>query len=264
MSNNNTFSSRRFSLLFKQHFIHNNKLLLYSTVAYVGVVFLLLSLVQVAENFYPHDLENFRGFLIGFVLVCGILYTGYAFPAFRSKESSINYIMVPGSVLEKFLFELVSRIGLILILLPFLYWVTFNMQGYFFTLFMKYTFEPVGIQYLTKVEIPDEVDGLFWFVTLVASGVMLGFILPFTGAAMFSKQPLIKTLFAVAIIITLYSAYAYVVVEHLGLANYNPNDSLWLIPNNVADAYQFFGIALILANLIMIILAYRKLKEREV
>ena len=264
MSNNNTFNGKRFLLLFKQHFIHNNKLLLYSTVAYVGVVFLLLSLVQTAEDFRPHNLESFRGFLIGFVLVFGILYVGYAFPAFRSKESSINYLMVPGSVLEKFLFELVSRIGLILVLLPFLYWITFNIQGYFFTLFTKYAFEPIGLQFLAKVEMPSEVDSLFWFVTLIVSGVVLGFVLPFTGAAMFSKQPLVKTLFAIALIIIFYSAYTYLIVEKLGVANYKPNDSMWLIPSNEAGAFQFFGIALILANLVMLFVAYRKLKEREV
>ena len=48
---NNIFSRKRFSLLFKQHFIHNAQLLVFSTVAYIGVIFIVLSIVQVGENF---------------------------------------------------------------------------------------------------------------------------------------------------------------------------------------------------------------------
>ncbi|MEM6361238.1 MAG: hypothetical protein AAF731_14190 [Bacteroidota bacterium] len=260
---NNTFNGRRFGLLFKQHFIHNNKLLLYSTVAYVGVVFLLLSIVQVGSELVPHDLENFRGFLLGFTGVFGVLYAGYSFPAFRAKESSMNYLMVPGSVLEKFLFELVSRLGLILILLPFLFWITFHLQGYFFDLFSRYEFKSIGLSTATSVQLPN-VDSLFWFTALIFSAVLLGFVVPFTGAAMFTKQPLIKTLFSVALLVIFYTTYTYLVAEELGVNKYGLNDSMWLIPTNEAGAFQFFAIALVVANVVLLFVAYRKLREKEV
>ncbi len=260
---NNIFSGKRFLLLLKQHFIHNNKILLYSIVAYVGVVFLILSIGQMGNNAQPHDLENFRGFLLAFVAIFGILFVGYSFPAFRSKENTINYLMVPGSVPEKFIVEFISRVGVIFILLPMLYWVTFHLQGYFFTLFMDFEFNPISFAYLTKVDVP-EIENLSWFSTLIVSAVMLGFVLPFTGAAMFSKQPLVKTLFSVAVIVIFYSAVIYIVLEPLGLGKYNPNDSVWLIPREQTGAFQFFACALILANIVMLFVAYRKLKEKEV
>lgn len=261
---NNTFNGKRFLLLFKQHFIHNNKLLLFSSVAYVGVIFILLSIVQMGNDLEPHDLESFRGFLIGFVAVFGILYTGYSFPAFRSKEASINYLMVPGSVLEKFLFELVSRIGLMLVLLPMLYWLTFHLQGYFFNMFARGEFLTVGFSEFTSLEFPEEVDNVFWFGVLIVSASLLTFVLPFTGAAMFSKQPLVKTLFSVAIIIMFFSAYIYLVLEEMGVGKYNPNEKMWLVPGSESGAFQFFGTALVLTNIVMLFVAYQKLKEREV
>ncbi len=260
---NNIFSGKRFLLLFKQHFIHNNKLLLYSIVAYVGVVFLILSIGQLGNDLQPHDLENFRGFLLAFVAIFGILYVGYSFPAFRSKENTINYLMVPGSVPEKFLIEFISRVGIIFILLPVLFWITFHLQGYFFTLFMDFTFNPINISFLTNVDVP-QIESWFWLSTLIISAVMLGFVLPFTGAAMFTKQPLVKTLFSVAVIVIFYSTIIYIIVEPLGLSKYNPNDSMWLIPINEAEAFRFFACALVIANMVMLFVAYRKLKEKEV
>ena len=71
---NNIFSRKRFLLLFRQHFIHNTQFLLLSSVAYIGVIFIVLSVTQVSNNLQPHNLEVFQGFLIGFVTVFGILW----------------------------------------------------------------------------------------------------------------------------------------------------------------------------------------------
>lgn len=260
---NNIFNGKRFMLLAKQHFIHNYQLLLLGTVAYIGVIFILLSIVQIANDFQPHNVEIFRGFLLGFVGVFGILYVGHSFPAFRFKESTINYLMTPGSVLEKFMFELISRIGIMLILLPLLFWFTFHLEGYFISMFTNQVFEPLGFNLLEKIEF-SEIDEFGWLFTMITSGVLFGFVLAFTGAAMFAKQPLVKSLFSVAVVLIFYIVFAYIVIEPLGLQKYNPPDSMWLIPNNEVEAFQFISMALILANLIMLFIAFRKLKEREV
>jgi hypothetical protein len=250
-------------LLSRQHFIQNYQLLLFGTIAYVGVIFMLLSVVQIGNDFEPHDLEVFRGFLIAFVGVFGILYVGYSFPAFRSKESSINYLMVPGSTFEKFLFELISRIGIMLLLLPLLYWITFHLQGYFIGIFTERVFQPVGFKYMADLEFTG-IDDFAWLSTMIVSGALFGFVLAFTGAAMFTKQPLVKTLFSIAVIIMFYVGFTYIAIEPLGVGKYNPTDSMWLIPANSVASFQFFSVALILANLVMLFVAFRKLKEREI
>ena len=109
-----------------------------------------------------------------------------------------------------------------------------------------------------------EVEGMFWLSIMIGSMVLLGFVLAFTGAAMFSKQPLVKSLFSVAVIVMFYTGFTYIVVEPLGVGNYNPTDSMWLIPMKNKATFQFIGTALILTNIVMLFVAYRKLKEREV
>lgn len=257
---NNIFSAKRFQLLWKQHFLHNAQFLLLSVGAYVGVIFIVLSLVQVGNGLQPHQFENFQAFLMTFVTVFGILYVGHSFPAFRSKESTISYLMLPASPFEKFLFEFVSRIGIILVTLPLLFWVTFHVQGYFFTIFTDQIFESIGVQYLVKID--DDVPGLVYCLT--ASGVSFVLSLAFTGAAMFTKQPLVKSLFAVAIVLMFFGGYSYIIVEHVGVGRYNPPDTMFLIPMNEEQGLTFFTLVLFAAAAVMFFVAYRKLKEREV
>ncbi len=231
-----------------------------STGAYVGVIFIVLSLVQVANDLQPHNLENFQGFLIGFVTVFGILYVGHSFPAFRSKESTISYLMIPASPLEKFLFELVVRIALVLLTLPILYWLVFHVQGYFFNVFTDLPFVPVNAQYLVRID--ENVPTLVY--SLTAGGVLFALSLAFTGSAMFTKQPLVKSLFAVALIVMFFVGYVILVAEYLGLGKYNPPEEMVLVPLDETKALAAVTFALFAGTVVMLFVAYQKLKEREV
>lgn len=259
---NNIFNGKRFLLLCKQHFIHNTKFLLLSTVAYIGVVFIVLSIAQAGNDLVPLDLNAFQAFLIVCVAVFSILYVGHSFPAFRSKESTINYLMLPASVLEKFLFELLIRIVIIIPTLPLLYWVTFHLQGYVFAIFTDGTFVPIGLQYLVEIDAPDGYQ--FIIYTLITAATLLAFVLAFTGAAMFTKQPLVKTLFAVAVIVMFFMLYSYIVIMPLGVGRYNPPETMFLVPMNNPAALQLINVALIATIIVMLFVAFRKLKEREV
>ena len=176
----------------------------------------------------------------------------------------MTYLMLPASLLEKFVFEFISRLLVILILLPLLYWITFHLQGYLFTIFATRYFEPVSIQYLIRVHNVSELDNLFWESLVAIESALLGFVVALTGAAAFAKQPLVKTLFSLAVIVIFYLGYSYLVVERLGVGNYNPPESMWLIPLSEAGALRFFNAALAVAIMTMSYVAFRKLKEREV
>jgi hypothetical protein len=259
---NNRFSSKRFGLLFKQHFIHSSQSLILSATAYLGVIFIVLSLTQVGNNLQPHGLEAFLGFLVGFVTVFGLLYVGHAFPAFRSKESAINYLMLPASVLEKFLFEVVSRIVIVILMLPLLYWVAFHLQGYFFGIFTPEAFKPFGIHHMVDLDVSEDSSIIIYF--LITGGVLFVLSLAFTGAAMFTKQPLVKSLFAVAMVVMFFAGYSFIVIEKLGLGKYNPPDHMLLVPLEEERVMMFFSVALLAGTAVMLFVAYRKLKEREV
>jgi hypothetical protein len=249
-------------LLFKQHFIHHAQLLLLSTGAYIGVIFIVLSMIQIGSDLQPHGVSHFQELLAVFVTLFGILYVGHSFPAFRSKESTIHYLMIPASVLEKFVFEFVSRIGIILLMLPLLFWITFHLQGYFFAIFTEEIFEPVGIQHLVKLDAPPEYALLVY--SLIIGGVLFALSLAFTGAAMFTKQPLVKSLFAVAMIIMFFVGYSYIIIEHLGVGQYNPPEDMMLIPLDEDSAMKAIAVAFFAGTIVMLFVAFRKLKEREV
>ena len=264
MSINSIFKRSRFLLLFKQAAIHNNKMMLYSAVGFCGVVFLILLFSQMGNDYAPHNVEMFLGFLTGFVTVFGILYAGYSFPAFRNKETSISYLTLPASAFEKFLFEFTSRILIMLIVLPFLFWFTFNIEGYVFTLFTSIGFDPVGFSDLLESP-PMEADIPSWAYILMTSSAFLVFVLAFTGAAMYSKQPLVKTLFSIAVVIAFFVTYAYIVIEPLGLSNYFvDNAEMWLAPQSESGALKFASFLVIVANITMLSVTYFKLKEKEV
>jgi hypothetical protein len=172
--------------------------------------------------------------------------------------------MLPASVLEKFVFEFVSRIGIILLVLPLLYWVTFHVQGFFFTIFTQEIFEPVGIQYLVKLDDDVSADYLPLIYSVIAGGTLFALSLAFTGAAMFTRQPLVKSLFAVAMVVGFFVGYSYIVVEHFGVGHYNPPEQMWLIPLQEDSALKFISATLFAGTAVMLFVAFRKLKEREV
>jgi hypothetical protein len=260
---NNIFSARRFGLLWKQQVVHHGEFMLLSAVAYIGVIFIILSVAQAGNGLQPHDENSFQGFLVGFIAVFGVLYAGHSFPAFRSKEGTINYLMVPASALEKFVFEFINRICITIVMLPLLYWSTFHLQGYVFSMFADVTFHPVGIQYLVKLGIKDP-DFPLLIYTLITAGILLALVLAFAGAAMFNKQPLVKSLFAIAVVITLFTGYSYIVIEHVGVGRYNPPDTMFLMPTDEIDVLKLVSVALIVTIVVMLFVAFRKLKEREV
>ena len=263
MSVNNTFSVKRFMRLFKQNYIHNSKFLLYAGVGYCGVVFIVLLFGQFANDMEPFGIDPFLQFLATFVAIFGILYIGYSFPSFRTKESSISYLTLPASTLEKFLFEFVNRVVMVLIVLPLLFWFTFNLEGVVFEIIGEVNFSMIGISDIKKVEIiPDEES--HWLVVLITVASILALVLPFAGASMFSKQPLIKTLFSIAAIIIFYFGVTYIVVEPLGLHKYRTNESMWLVPFTQYRALIYFTCFVIVANITMMLVAYLKVKEREV
>lgn len=260
---NNIFSGKRLQLLFKQNFIHNTQFLLLSTVGYIGLIFIVLSVAQVGDNLEPHRLNSFQGFIAAFVTVFGILYAGHSFPAFRAKESTIYYLMTPASPLEKFVFEFINRIVIMLIALPLLYWATFNMQGYFFDIFTEKIFEPIGIQYVFKLDGPPAPDQ-FLIYALITGGMLFALSLAFTGAAMFTKQPLVKSLFAVALVVMFFVGYSYIIIEPLGVGRYNPPEHMVLVPSEEDRALAMITVALFAATILLLFVAFRKLKERDV
>lgn len=92
---------------------------------------------------------------------------------------------------------------------------------------------------------------------------LLLFTLPFTGATVFSKSPLIKTVFVAALIFFGNLFLVYFFLEIMGFSQYHPNEPILFI-RHMEDGLLTCIVGTIIFNAGFVAAAYFKLKEREV
>ena len=264
MSPNNTFSLPRFLKLVNQNFVHNKKLILLTVVGFSGLLFILFFLIQLSNNLQQAtDPEIFVPVFMVIFLGGAVLFSGNAFPSFRSKEKTFSYLTLPTSALEKFILEISSRLVILFILIPAFFWLIFHFEGFVFQLFYpEASFEMMDLSSVNRL-FPDE-DFSSRIKPLIASLVLMALLVAFTGAAHFERYPLVKTAFIVAVLFFSTLAIMYVIIEKMGLGKYNPNDSLWLFPNSAKQAVTFFTTLVLIVDVVLIMVSYLKLKEKEV
>jgi hypothetical protein len=97
-------------------------------------------------------------------------------------------------------------------------------------------------------------------ISLILSNGLLLITIPFAGATYFQKLPIVKTIIAVFILVCLFTAYIYFVVEILNLDEYVPINKSRFFMRNVRD----LQIAGIMVNTTLLVISYFKVKEKEV
>lgn len=255
----------RLGLLFRQGFIHNYKMIAISLVAFCGGLFLLLLTIQLAERGPYFSTESFSAIFLFIVIPLAIVYTGTAFPGLRSKEKSYSYLLIPASALEKFLFEFFNRIFLFLVIIPVMYWIIFHVEGSLVTALAPdyYSFAPKTMTDLLAVfREPEQWNAKY----AVAVGALLIFTIPFAGAASFTKFPLPKTLFIVALLFFFNVFIVYLFAEIMGFRNYElpEGDQSILFMEGEKDLLRVLTGYGLLINAGLLLTTYFKLKEKEV
>lgn len=259
MKTSNTFSIYRFGLLVRQDIIHNFKLLSISLIGFCGGLFILLLMIQIGDNFRPWSADAFFQLFLTIFIGTAILHAGTSFPLLRTKEKSYCYLLNPASAIEKFGLEFVMRIAAFILLVPLLYGIIFNAEGYVVhLLYPKYTYVSHSVLDLPNIRVPGK-----WFVTLIISCGLLIFTIPFAGATIFFKYPLVKTLFAVALIFFFHLFLVYFFIEILDVGSYRTRGNKILGMDGEQDLIRFLAIYSIIANGVLIAASFLKLKERE-
>ena len=261
METNNSFSFQRFTLLCKQSFIINKKLIGISLGSFSGMLFLILFGNQSGAHFNQWENHDYLGTFVFLFFVLGIIYTSLSFPAFRSKEKSMAYLMLPASASEKFLFEFVNRIIVFILVMPLLFWLIANLEGsvvhYFVPELKNYTFS-FGEAFS---EISKQPEFNFWAKFAIIQGVLFVFITSFTGASYFSKSPLLKTMFAFSLIIAGYGFYVYLLIKGFDLQGIHVENNFFIKDKDEAIVYLAIGATAI--NLCLLAMSWFKLKEKE-
>jgi hypothetical protein len=265
MQANNVLSLPRLGLLFRQGFVHNFRMLLISVVAFCGALFLLLLAIQALESDSKNiDREKFAAIFMFIVIPLSIIYTGTAFPAFRSKEKSYSYLLVPASAFEKFIFEFFNRVFLFLIVIPVLYWAVFNIEvGFAKAIMREHVFESRALTDLLAMADSSTPGRVWGLMTVLASLIV---VIPFTGAASFTKYPVPKTLFIVAVVFLFNFLIAYLFIEVVGVGNYHlpADDKSVLFIEEETSAFRAATIYGLIINAGLLLAAYFKLREKEV
>lgn len=264
MKTSDTFSTERFGLLIKQHLIHNYRMLIVSLVGFSGGLFMLLLVIQAINEFDTWSKDAFFGTFFTIFIGTALLYTGTSFPGLRTREKSYSYLLNPASLLEKFLFELISRILLFIIVIPLLYWAIFNVEGYFLqAIYSRFQFVSHSFTELPflELDVPKDSTLVYWAIAMPFAFGLLIFTLPFTGASVFMKYPLPKTLFAVAIVFFFHLFLVFFFLEILDFGKGPGNGRV--LGLDAEGAIKFFTTYAVIANVVLLTAAYFKLKERE-
>jgi hypothetical protein len=201
--------------------------------------------------------EKMNTFYIAGFIISGMFISGMAFTNFRSKEKTMNYLMLPASTLEKFISELLITTIVFAIAYTIIFYA-FNTATYL--LGSMYGF-PVDFVSLSDMHI---LEGFMYYV--IFQSIFLA------GSATFRKVPLFFTsftLFVAAIAILIFTVIITTLFkgefENLAFNNFNINSNtfpemdienhyLVLIPK-----YMFYY----LTAPVFWLVTYFKLKEKE-
>jgi len=263
METNNIFSFSRFIQLCKQSFIIHKKLIGITLAGFSGFVFLFLMLVQI-KNYASWNNNSYMFTFLVMFFIGGTIYSSLSFPAFRTKEKSISYLMLPSSVTEKYIFEFFARIVLFIIIMPFVFWIMANIAGiimhHYIPEFINYRFSFSK----TMSSFAFQKGNTGWTNLAIIQAWLFVFIAAFTGASHFSKSPLVKTLFTLSLIAIGYALFTYLLVRGINIKGYTLDNDRLLFMHNKNQAMIFFALAATATNLCLLAIAWFRLKEREV
>lgn len=260
MQTNNQFTMQRFVLLGKQSFIINKKMIGISLIGFVGILFITLLFFQSANDFVRWDNKNYEATFVSLFFPLGIIFSGLSFPAFRSKEKSMTYLMLPASASEKYIFEFLIRVVLFIVLMPLLFWLVANFEGavvhYFVPELTNYTFSFRGLN-------TSEFDNEGWVSYAVAQGFLFIFIACFTGASHFTKSPLMKTMFTISLIAIGYGLFTVLLLKGLNLEAFHIENKRIFFIKDKHDGLVFLAILETVINISLLAIAWFRLKEKE-
>jgi hypothetical protein len=263
METKNTFSFQRFRLLCNQSMIINKRLITLWLGGFAGILFVALFLFQLAAGFARWENESYLSTFVSLFFVMGVIYVSNSFPAFSSKERSMSYLMLPASASEKYIFELLTRIVLFILVVPFIFWAVANLEGQ-----IVHQFVPTFTHYQCSFD--SLWSGLLnhgnwngWGVLLAFQGVLFVFCAFFAGASHFAKSAFLKTLLTFLLLMAGFAFYSYLISRLLGMSGMHPANDRILTIHSKEDGVVHLAIVSTIVNVCLLAIAWFKLKEKE-
>ncbi len=262
MNKNSFFSPGRFARLFRNDLLINQKTYLF-TLAGIGIaIYALLYFSMVTTKHV--SLNQYTGFIVFYLMGVGVV-IGTAFPALTNQTKMSNYLLAPGSTLEKYLVQFIIRIVIFVPIALLIFWISAHLAKASLVPDPKIGFNP-------EVSITDfsfeSLFNLFYYKDIAPTilGIFSMYAFLFAGSVSFNRFALPKTLiFAGGILITMF--FSLVLFSHIFYPLENHGFEIKLEPYKVGDidSYKVFLYCwACLSWPFFLLFAYFKLKEKEV
>lgn len=273
MSFNNYFNVKRFSRLLKQDLLINRTKYLLTIVGLGFVTYLLLYwfLNSNKDNMIQNQyfiIQNY-GMCLGFYMVAVGVVVGTAFPDLADKIKTSNYLLNPGSTLEKVMLQFLLRIGVFIPIALGLFWIAIRLakgsltpgdSGLDPSLIPYFEFRLLVTRYYTN-ELYDIWQILFMIFGLFSYGVYL-----FAGATYFKRHALVKTVIVSGIVLA-SSVLFSILLSHIFYPQETHGFSMKLknfaVTEHLNSSMIFMLWLALFSWLFFLPITYFKLKEKE-
>ncbi len=311
---NDTLSIPRLALLVKNHLVENKQRYTLYALGILAIAFIVYVLIFSVNSFHanyytiiegkvtnPDDTTEWETiqFIVYFAGLCcfGGIFACVSFVDFSNSAEAIFYLNKPASYLEKWLTEVIVRIGFLFLVYTIIFYVidipaTFLVRGIEYTSSMdKSTIKEVGVTKIFHASdlfffyMPNLNEGLVYILLASLYTSIVGFFM--YGAVLFNKYSFFKTLFLAFFVGMIYFFYGFFIVESNFLMpgdwNYsfpikaNLDNVSSLLTTNIYDPNGGYRTSLdasvlslvslfllIVVPLIIVACSYFKLKEKEV
>jgi hypothetical protein len=194
---------------------------------------------------------------------------GLAFPDLSDKIKTSNYLLNPGSILEKIMLQFLIRIVLFVPVALGIFWIAIRLAKASL-IPSESGLDPALIPYFDYVFLITKSNGKIWDtwqILFVIFGLFSYGAYLFAGATYFKRYALVKTVIASVVIMFLSMSFS-VVLSHIFYSKETQGFSIKLKDYAVTehlDSTMIFLLALsLLSWMFFLSMAYFKLKEKEV
>ncbi|MBC7846390.1 MAG: hypothetical protein H7Y10_07850 [Flavobacterium sp.] len=276
---NNYFNAKRFSQLFKQDLLINRTkygitILGLGLITYIlGYMFLNSSKVSMIKHDYA-VFQNYSICLAFFMMYVGVI-IGLAFPDLSDKIKTSNYLLNPGSILEKIMLQFLVRIVLFVPIALGIFWIAIRLaKASLIPEIVNFNsveqlMDPAVIPYFDYVFLITKSNGKIWDtwqILFVIFGLFSYGVYLFAGATYFKSYALIKTIIA-SIVILLTSITFSVLLSHIfypkETQGFNSKLNEFAVTEHLSSSELFMVSLSLFSWMFFLAIGYFKLKEKE-
>jgi len=261
---NNFFDIKRCYKAFRFDLILNSKKLLYGSIAMVLAMF-FIDFYALVVSYMEFRIGDYAGWSTFMFIIGLLIVVGTSFSMLRNKHSSIAFLMLPASVLEKFIVQFFLRIVVFSVLYIPVSWLVFKGAVLFYNVFdwtRELNIFSLGFFDLFYIEENGWLVSLGFCFGLFAFATFL-----FAGAVYFKKYAVFKSVIVfIGLIISV--SLCSMLLSYLLVPDLVRIHNFGVYFRNINSYFTNFGLYLFViaigSSLFLLPYAYYCLKEKEV